>query len=150
MLEVKETVGLIVTGKSQGEVRQDGQTGLASRSRLVLVVKDSTSLVLNEHNGRPLYGPIPSTYAKGAKCNLIASKALLRKDSCSKKKDDSNRNQIEIVDWGVKLSNSLATEGVIGSSSGTQNNISLVVHDNNEVQWIKNSTFERDSQSNLQ
>ncbi|KAK8637456.1 hypothetical protein V6N13_064875 [Hibiscus sabdariffa] len=116
----------------------------------VQILENGSYSDLLEHNGRPLYAPIQSTYATGVKCHSVTSKTLLQKDSHSKKKDNMSRSQTVVVEWVVHLSKSLVTECAHGSSSERQIVDSSVPPMHNEIQWIENSTYEGDLQANVQ
>ncbi|KAK8654996.1 hypothetical protein V6N13_107588 [Hibiscus sabdariffa] len=115
---------------AKGKVIQVPYVLQSEKHVAVQIVDDGSSSALKESN--------------------VVSKSLPRKDARAKKKDDQNRNQTEVTEWAAQLSKSLDMDGMTRKSNVLPNDTSPGTHDDNEVQWIENSTFEGDLQLNLQ
>ncbi|KAK8680706.1 hypothetical protein V6N13_109646 [Hibiscus sabdariffa] len=76
------------------------------------VVDESSKKILQEHNGKALYGPIRSATAKRVKRNSNISKPVARKDPKLKRQAESSPKSTVVADWAANLSSSLTKDGL--------------------------------------
>ncbi|KAL4323226.1 hypothetical protein GQ457_11G022260 [Hibiscus cannabinus] len=100
--------------------------GHADKHSVLRIIEEGNSRVLKENNGRPMYGPIRSNYAKGVKRSSVASKALPQKDVRSKKKNELGSEQLVVADWVSKFASSLNI-GIMAAISSVVNDVNNVV-----------------------